>query len=364
MTEELVSKTSTKSIVWNYLGFRKDFEGKPFDDGAVICRTCRGCVKAKYGNTFNLLSHLKTNHLMVYQEAMKSGKTPRGKTASGCSQSTIQETIERTQKYEHKGKKWKELTDSVTHYIAKDCLPVSVVEGSGFKKMIDAFDSRYELPSRNHFSRIALPALYASVKQKVKQDISAQQYFSATTDMWSSVGMQPYMSYTIHYIDSNWKLQNKCLQTQFLPEDHTGVHLGEALKAALSLWELDSTNQVCLTTDNGSNIVSAAGIVDWPRLSCFGHNLHLSITKAIKDDARCSRALGVCRKIVSSFSMSWKRKRELTKTQVNLELKQHSLIAVSSCKICMFNILMVCCMLCIRIVLLDGAQWPRWSQEF
>ena len=146
------------------------------------------------------------------------------------------------------------------------------------------------------------------------------------------------MSNTIHYIDSNRKLQNKCLQTQFLPEDHTRFHLGEAMKAALSLWELDSTNQVCLTTDNGSNIISAAGIVDWPRLSCFGHNLHLFITKAIKDDAHCSRALGVCRKIVSSFSMSWKRKREQTKTQVNLELKQHSLIAISSCKICMLNI--------------------------
>ena len=100
--------------------------------------------------------------------------------------------------------------------------------------------------------------------------------------MWSSVGMQPYMSYTIHYIDSNWKLQNKCLQTQFLPEDHTGVHLSEAMEAALSLWELDSANQVCLTTDNGSNIVSAGRILDWPRLSCFCHNLHLSITKAIK----------------------------------------------------------------------------------
>ena len=115
----------------------------------------------------------------------------------------------------------------------------------------------------------------------------------------------------------------------------------QAMEAALSLWELDSTNQVYLTTDNRSNIVSAGRILDWPRLSCFSHNLHLSITKAIKDDARCSRALGVCRKIVSSFSMSWKRKRELTKTQVNLDLKQHSLIAVNFYKICLFDILMV-----------------------
>ena len=132
--------------------------------------------------------------------------------------------------------------------------------------------------------------------------------------MLNNIFQQPLicgLACTIHYIDSNWKLQNKCLQAQFLPQDHTGVYLSEAMEAALSLWELDSTNQVCLTIDNGNNTVSAARILDWSRLSCFGHNLHLSITKAIKDHAYCSRALEVCRKIVSSFSMSWKRKREL-----------------------------------------------------
>ena len=96
MNEELVSKTSTKSVVWDYFSFRKDSEGKLIDDGAVICRMCRGHVKAKYGNTSNLLSHLKTNP-MVYQEAMMRGKTLRVKAASGYGQSTIQETIERTQ---------------------------------------------------------------------------------------------------------------------------------------------------------------------------------------------------------------------------------------------------------------------------
>ena len=29
---------------------------------------------------------------------------------------------------------------------AKDCLPINVVEEAGFKKMINAFDLRYEIP--------------------------------------------------------------------------------------------------------------------------------------------------------------------------------------------------------------------------
>ena len=68
------------------------------------------------------------------------------------------------------------------------------------------------------------------------------------------------ISYTIHYINDNWQQCNKCLQTRYLPEDHTGANLAEAMKSALEMWGLEATNQICLTTDNGSNIISAARI--------------------------------------------------------------------------------------------------------
>ena len=98
------------------------------------------------------------------------------------------------------------------------------------------------------------------------------------------------------------------------------------MKATLESWNLDYSNQVCLTTDSGSNVIKAAEDLNWPRLTCFGHNLHLAITKALINDTRCTRALGVARKIVSSISSSWKRRREFTKAQINLGLQQHALI--------------------------------------
>ena len=166
----------------------------------------------------------------------------------------------------------------------------------------------------------ALPKLYTSVKERVKQELSGVKFFLATCDLWSSRGMTPYMSYTVHYISEEWKLSNRCLQTQFLPEDHNAENLGEAMTVTLECWDLDASNQVCLTTDNGSNIVKAASDLNWSRVSCFGHNLHLAITKALKDDRRCVHALGISRKIVSSISNSWKRRRELTKAQIDLKL--------------------------------------------
>ena len=74
------------------------------------------------------------------------------------------------------------------------------------------------------------------------------------------------------------------LADSFFPESYTGENIAEAMKSALEAWDLKVENQVCLITDNGLNIVKAASNLEWLRLSCFRHNLHLAITKALDDD--------------------------------------------------------------------------------
>ena len=63
-----------------------------------------------------------------------------------------------------------------------------------------------------------------------------------------------------------------------------------------------------ITTDNGANMISAANILEWQRLSCFGHNLNLAVTNSLKNDNRVTKALGIARSIVSAFYASWKRR--------------------------------------------------------
>ena len=75
----------------------------------------------------------------------------------------------------------------------------------------------------------------------------------------------------------------------------------------LESWSLDAKQQVCLTTDNGTNILAPTVGLGWTRLSCFSHNLNLGVTNAIKDEPHISRAAGVCKKIVTSFSHRWKK---------------------------------------------------------
>ena len=308
--DDLVAKPGTKSVVWQTYGLRKKGNGDVVDDETALCRSFRRNVSAKNGYTSNLLAHLRIHHCKLYGEVtalMKSGKSARETRGTPTEQPRLSTFVETSQLYEKRGRKWKKLTESVTYFLAKDSQPMYNVEKPGFCTLLQSFDGRYKLPSRKYFSETAIPSLYSNERAKLLEKLSRiAVHFSATTDLWSSAGLKPYISYTIHFINANWKLQSKCLQTHYLPGDHTSEILADSLTTTMDLWTLKSENQVCITNNSGSNIVKATRDLKWPRLSCIGHILHLAITKSMDHESRCHRALGLCRKIVSAFHCSWK----------------------------------------------------------
>ncbi|XP_041821745.1 E3 SUMO-protein ligase ZBED1-like [Chelmon rostratus] len=157
--------------------------------------------------------------------------------------------------------------------------PINTVNNEAFKEMIKTLDKRYEMPSRNYFSKVALPALYKQCREEIRKEIADLPFYATTTDLWSSRTMEPYMSLTIHYIDEDFEIKTRCLQTSFFPEDHTGEAIAQGLVEALASWDLQQERLVCITTDNGTNVVKAAALNQWTRLQCFGHRLHLAIDR-------------------------------------------------------------------------------------
>ena len=72
-----------------------------------------------------------------------------------------------------------------------------------------------------------------------------------------------------------------------------------------------------ITTENGGNIVKACKEKPWRNMTCFGHNLHLAITTTIEKQPNVSRAIGVCKKVVAAFNISWKRGKALSEAQLH-----------------------------------------------
>ena len=125
------------------------------------------------------------------------------------------------------------MTDSVTFCLAKDMMPFYSIEKEGFRKLLYNFDPQYELPSRKYFSKIAIPNLYSQTQDKVAAEIKDIEYFSATADMWSSHTAEPYLSYMVHFVGNDWRLNTRCLQVLYLPQDHNGQNIAEALEGTL-----------------------------------------------------------------------------------------------------------------------------------
>lgn len=269
--EELIPRRGSYSAVWNYFGFQSsDLQQKD-----ILCKTCRRIVPAPQGNTTNLFNHLKFHHLEKYNQCMRS-KAPLPR-ATGPMQTTISATLHSATPYLRTSQRHAEITNEIAIYLAKAMAPISTVENKAFKKMIHTLDKRYEIPSRNYFSKVALPSLYNQLREKIKKEVSALPYYATTTDLWSSRTMEPYLSLTIHYINDDFEIKNHCLQTSFFPEDHTGEVIAQGLAEALASWDLQEEKLVCITTDNGANVVKAASLNQWTRLQCFGHRLHLAI---------------------------------------------------------------------------------------
>ena len=213
---------------------------------------------------------------------------------------------------------------AVTNYIVKDVVPVCIVDKEGFRDMVRALNPRYQLPHKDYFSRVAVPSLYEETRQQLAVRMKKEaNYFSSTADLWSSCTSEPYLCFTIHYVNTQWNLQTHCLQGHYLLEDHTGAQLQDALSVTLEQWNLNEKKLTAITTDSASNIKLAWQLLKWRRLSCFGHNLDLAINKGL-NDSQIERALSICRKVVAAFLSSWKRQRDLKDTQVQKNLNKRS----------------------------------------
>nr|XP_055037872.1 E3 SUMO-protein ligase ZBED1-like [Misgurnus anguillicaudatus] len=274
--------------------------------------------------------HLRIHHPATFAalgNTTSASSEDRPTTSGQGRQLRIADSFAKGTKYQRDSHQWRILTDSVTRLLVEENLPFNLVEKPAFKAMLQAFDKQYVPPDRKYFSKKAVPEKYLKMKDSLTRELKDADHFSLTTDMWSSVNMMPYMSVTIHYLNTNWELKSRCLETSFMPESHTSDNLSEALRSTLEEWSLDETKLACVTSDNGANIVAAVRKLGWGWLPCFGHNLHLAVTNSMKaEKERTARAMGLCRTLVTAFSHSWQKNQHLQKEQIELDLPQHSLV--------------------------------------
>ncbi|KAJ9541489.1 LOW QUALITY PROTEIN: hypothetical protein OSB04_027995 [Centaurea solstitialis] len=72
-----------------------------------------------------------------------------------------------------------------------------------------------------------------------------------TSDAWTSIATDGYLSLTAHYLDSNWVLQKRILNFCYFPPPHSGIALSKKIISLIKTWGIEK-KLFSITLDNAS----------------------------------------------------------------------------------------------------------------
>lgn len=179
-------------------------------------------------------------------------------------------------------------------WLCEDLLPFNLVNGSGFRKWMvrnKYINNESQIASNVTISQSALNDCYEIVKAAFKEKLSsAPSTITLVTDLWTSLGKQPFLTISIRFLDNNLNLINMGLSTEPLPHPHTGEAIAAAIKVNLDEANL-SNKSIIAVGDNGRNIIRIGphfnGNTYVPPLlpdckqymRCLGHRIHLVLNQ-------------------------------------------------------------------------------------
>ena len=138
---------------------------------------------------------------------------------------------------------------------------------------------------------------YNSLYTEIKGEINGKPV-AITHDSWTSLNTESYDTVTCSYINNDWVLKCRVLDTLKIEGSHTGQNISKVLLNVKQRWGL---GQIIAVTDNAANEGKAFSLLSWERHSCMGHNLNLVVNSGLKEG---SRMVAKGRSLVSYFHHS------------------------------------------------------------
>ncbi|KAL2095672.1 hypothetical protein ACEWY4_007820 [Coilia grayii] len=123
--------------------------------------------------------------------------------------------------------------------------------------------------------------LYDTTKGGIREMLHGEK-LSLTTDGWSSLATESYVTVTAHFIDEDWEMRNVTLDTSELQTAHTAANVFTCISNILREYHIEHESVLAITTDNVTNYVNAVerhlGITDIP---CMAHTINLAARKGL-----------------------------------------------------------------------------------
>ncbi|MGH0136564.1 UNVERIFIED_CONTAM: hypothetical protein FKN15_034921 [Acipenser sinensis] len=91
------------------------------------------------------------------------------------------------------------VNNSIVNMIMKDLRPISIVGGEGFRNFLELLEPGYQLPSRTFFTQM-IEKKYVDTMENIKAELKPAEKIVLTSDIWTSLAIEAYMSVTAHFI--------------------------------------------------------------------------------------------------------------------------------------------------------------------
>ena len=127
-----------------------------------------------------------------------------------------------------------------------DLQPLCVAEDAGFRAFSAAAECRFILPARSTIRRTLIPNAYHQAASRLKTLLAQQATVCTpscssvhlTTDAWTSRTNKSFITYTVHYVDEEFRIQSYVIATVEFRDTHTSENLKSHAIQTLTKWVL------------------------------------------------------------------------------------------------------------------------------
>ena len=127
----------------------------------------------------------------------------------------------------------------------------------------------------------------------MKQTVDSAVHISFTTDIWTSISNDAFMSFTGHCVNKSFNNISVVLRVIPFPELHTAANICTTIQEIMEEFKILPSEIHLIVRDNAANVVKGVTDTGYDGLSCFLHTLQLVIhdcifeQRIIKDSFHC-----------------------------------------------------------------------------
>ena len=296
-----------RSPVWDFFTLCQDKKSAKCEECTEV--VLRGGDSAKTFTTSNLVSHLRTNHPVVYQrfcqckdkKESQRQDVRKEKVESGGFTAlrllTLKGSEDRVKLWGINDPRAAVLHRKLGEMTALDYQPISLVEDIGFLRFIAALEPRYKVPSRKYITETVLKMINVGMKEELMKKLHALgvEYYSFTTDGWSTnVATHSMVSLTAHWVEQDFTKMSAVLCVKEMEGSHTGGAICAKFCSMLSEWGIEKHSVQLVLRDNVANMEKSMKDAAIPSYGCFAHSLQLVVNGGVLVQCCVNELFAVC----------------------------------------------------------------------